>query len=1144
MDNQVTSHPSDNSLLAFDLGKLDEDRAETVSAHLEHCAQCRKQVESQYGDDFLARLRLAHGPGTTPAPGKPMEETLIDPRLPQPESASPIAELPPELINHPQYEILRELGRGGMGVVYLAKNRLMKRHEVLKVVNQHVLQHAGGKERFLREIQSAARLHHPNVVTAYSVLPLGDLLALAMEYIPGEDLAKVVAARGPLPVAPACDYIRQAALGLQHAFEKRMVHRDIKPQNLILYHEGEKKQIKILDFGLAKVMHEETKSGLTSTGQAMGTPEFMAPEQCLDAASADIRADIYSLGCTLYFLLTGTVPFPGKSMYEILHAQQTREAKPVNRGRPDIPLKLVGIVRKMMAKRISDRYQTPLDVALALEPFVDSRGEGPGESVAPARPGTRRRRVGRTGAELSTVVPKKDTRVSPGGTKRSAGSQQTQPGFWSRQNRRRIVIASAALVIVLLATAIVRIVTNKGEIVVEVDAPGVEITVKENGATIQDRPGQREIALSAGEHALRIELKDRNGDTSFVTRNLTVKRGSKEIIHVQYQLANAKPDESKVDQPPSYKPEQPIANAPLPAAKVIAADPSLTFDLRDGLKMEFVRIPAGEFMMGKPDSEPPAREDEKSTAPRGWRTQEERKERPSHRVAISKDFYMAKYPVTQEQYSKLMGRNPSYFSATGGGKAKVEGMDTDRFPVETVSWQEAQEFCRKLSELTGRPCTLPTEAQWEYACRGGTTTPFYFGTSCNGTQVNCRGSYPFGTAEKGPYLERTCPVGSYPANPFGLYDMCGNVCQWCQDYCDAQPYDLSVSVDPQGPAYGPMRVERGGGWDHECWGCRSAYRAGNGAANRYNNTGFRVVFAPGGNGASLRQSPAPDMPTPASLDTGAPAEAKRSHDRLELGNGLKMEFARIPAGEFSMGASDSDSVPHADNEKPQHKVKISRPFYMAIYPVTQEQYMKVMGLNPAEFSATGRGERQVQGMDTGRFPVENASWDDAQEFCRRLSQRTGRFCTLPTEAQWEYACRAGTSTPFYFGTWANGAQGNCNGNQPCGTKEKGPYLGRTCPVGSYPPNPWGLHDMHGNVCQWCLDYWGERYYSVSPAVDPTGPADGSTPVSRQSTGTWHKDCRVLRGGSWNDPPLGSAWRGPWMPFVRNLKFGFRVVCPE
>src|ERR1700730_9644050 len=291
----------------------------------------------------------------------------------------PLPALPPERASHPQYEMVRELGRGGMGVVYLARNRLLARLEVLKVVNKDILERSGGKERFLREIQSAAMLNHPNVVAAYSALPVGELLVFAMEYIEGEDLAKLAKERGPLPVLNPCYYVQQAALGLQHAFEKKMVHRDIKPQNLILAREGKKHVIKVLDFGLAKVKREtDQDSELTGTGKMLGTPDYIAPEQTLDATSADTRADIYSLGCTLYFLLTCHAPFRAKSLYEILQAHQTMQVRPLNLERADVPVELAAVGAKMMAKDPAKRYQKPVEVAQALMPFIK-----PGTKSAP-----------------------------------------------------------------------------------------------------------------------------------------------------------------------------------------------------------------------------------------------------------------------------------------------------------------------------------------------------------------------------------------------------------------------------------------------------------------------------------------------------------------------------------------------------------------------------------------------------------------------------------------------------------------------------------------------------------------------------------------------------------------------------------------
>ena len=215
-----------------------------------------------------------------------------------------------------------------MGVVYLAHNKLMGRDEVLKVMGRHIMERPGVFDRFLREIRAVATLRHPNIVTAYHATRVGDSIVFAMEYVEGLDLARMVKAKGPMQVAYACNFIYQAARGLQHAHEKGMVHRDIKPGNLMLSPKGDRATIKILDFGLAKVTREQkVDAALTSEGQALGTPDFIAPEQIVDAQRADIRADIYSLGGTLYYLLAGRPPFQADSLYDMYQAHISREAE-------------------------------------------------------------------------------------------------------------------------------------------------------------------------------------------------------------------------------------------------------------------------------------------------------------------------------------------------------------------------------------------------------------------------------------------------------------------------------------------------------------------------------------------------------------------------------------------------------------------------------------------------------------------------------------------------------------------------------------------------------------------------------------------------------------------------------------------------
>jgi serine/threonine protein kinase len=435
MEARRATHPSADVLKAFGLGKLDAASAGTVMDHLDLCADCRKEVAALSGDDFLARIRRARGRSSTPAPADTPSDSVAGrkPPLPPPSRQTAVPNLPAELAANPQYEVLRELGRGGMGVVYLARNKLMDRLEVLKVVNKALLDRPGAVERFLREIRSAAKLSHVNVVAAYSALQLGDLLAFAMEYVEGEDLAALVKSRGPLPVPHACYYVQQAALGLQHAFEKKMVHRDIKPQNLMLAREGRKHVVKVLDFGLAKVKSEKADdTGLTGEGKMLGTPDYIAPEQTLDAARADIRADVYSLGCTLYYLLTGAAPFKGRSLYEVLQAHHSLEARPLNLARPEVPEELAAVVRKMMAKEPARRYQTPAEVAQALSVFARQGAKG---AAAPKSP-----------PELSVGAPsaKPDPPVAPaaeGAERQGAVAEVAAPVAWETLTEESITSA-------------------------------------------------------------------------------------------------------------------------------------------------------------------------------------------------------------------------------------------------------------------------------------------------------------------------------------------------------------------------------------------------------------------------------------------------------------------------------------------------------------------------------------------------------------------------------------------------------------------------------------------------------------------------------------------------------------------------------
>jgi serine/threonine protein kinase len=274
-----------------------------------------------------------------------------------------------DLLDPARYRLVRELGRGGMGVVYLAHNLPMYRPEVLKVVAR-----AGAADRFATEIRAAARLAHPNVVAAFSTFRAGPLAVLAMEYVEGQDLGRVVDEAGPLPVPTAVGYVLQAAAALQHAHDRGMTHRDVKPSNLMLTPDG---TVKVLDFGLAKLARDGgSGTDPSARGRLLGTAGFMAPEQIRDPASADGRADVYSLGCTLYYLLAGGPPFPGHSLLAILAAHQAAPPPPL----PDLPPGLWPVIAKMLAKAPADRFPSPAAAAEALAPFAakERMGERPG----------------------------------------------------------------------------------------------------------------------------------------------------------------------------------------------------------------------------------------------------------------------------------------------------------------------------------------------------------------------------------------------------------------------------------------------------------------------------------------------------------------------------------------------------------------------------------------------------------------------------------------------------------------------------------------------------------------------------------------------------------------------------------------------
>ncbi|MCP4702648.1 MAG: SUMF1/EgtB/PvdO family nonheme iron enzyme [Gammaproteobacteria bacterium] len=445
--------------------------------------------------------------------------------------------------------------------------------------------------------------------------------------------------------------------------------------------------------------------------------------------------------------------------------------------------------------------------------------------------------------------------------------------------------------------------------------------------------------------------------------------------------------------------------------------------------------------------------------------------KPVHEVTLDA-FSIGRYPVSFDDYEQ-------FCTATGYEKPGDRGWGRSLRPVINVSWADAAAYCEWLSERTGAKYRLPTEAEWEYACRAGSETTYFFGDD-----EKRLGDYAWYSENS---ERKTHPVGEKSANAWGLHELYGNAWEWVHDWHVG--YLREAQTNPTGPERGSNRVVRGGGWGSTARYCRSAMRIRYGPGIRVFYLGFRLA----------RTHPLPSYPLFAPL--------AMIHDRLKDGSEAPVMVC-IPGGIFKMGDIQGGGE---DNEKPVHEVTLDV-FAIGRYPVTFDDYDKFC-------TATGRVKARDQGWGRNRHPVINVSWEDAAAYCEWLSEQTGAGYRLPTEAEWEYACRAESETAYYFGNDEQALTENAWYSENSGSK--------THPVGEKTANAWGLYELSGNVCEWVQDLYAE--YSEEAQTNPTGPETGSR--------------RVMRGGSWLDDAGGcrSAYRGLWRPVIRDHNLGFRLA---
>lgn len=512
-------------------------------------------------------------------------------------------------------------------------------------------------------------------------------------------------------------------------------------------------------------------------------------------------------------------------------------------------------------------------------------------------------------------------------------------------------------------------------------------------------------------------------------------------------------------------------------------------EVTNAIGQKLVLLPPGEFMMGSPDTEA-------QRTPKG---------ETLHRARITKPFYMAAYEVTQDEFNRIMGYNPSYRAARVARMKQNYDVDTSRFPVERVSWNEAVEFCRRLSELpaekaAGRVYRLPTEAQWEYACRAGTTTAFPFGPALNGRQANVHGGVPYGTTEAGPSLNRPATVGSYPANAFGLYDMIGNMWEWCADRYGADYYATAPVDDPAGPTEGPAHVIRGGAWRYPPAFCRAAMRYAYDPRIRAYDLGFRV---------------ATDVPS------GPLAPAAKQTATSPAGKTQPVSTARA-AGEAAL---TTGSLPAKGTAWTSPAVGMEfawiQPLEMwvAKYETTNGEYRKK---DPAH----NNGKFLTHDLNGDRQPVAMVSLRDATAYAEWLTQRDreqgrlpeGYHYRLPFEKEWLAFARCGQDVEFPWGNGWPPTVGNYRGQEAEGRGEKidtlrDPYP-VACDVENSGRNSWGLYGVGGNVWEACRGDCG----------DP--------------------ECGAWRGGSWDSGTPGllrCTFRSVGIPEYRFINYGFRLV---
>ncbi|BBM85809.1 bifunctional serine/threonine-protein kinase/formylglycine-generating enzyme family protein [Candidatus Uabimicrobium amorphum] len=627
----------------------------------------------------------------------------------------------------PNYKIEAEIGRGGMGIVYLGSHEFLKRKAAIKIINDTSSKNENQVQRFLQEASIVAQWKHDNIALVYDMgkNQKGDYY-FAMEYLSGETLEELIAQRAlsiKRSIDIICDVLR--ALDYVHNYDPVIIHRDIKPANIMVDEQG---CVKLMDFGLAKI---EDVGSFTSDSVTLGSPYYMSLEQALSSKTVDARTDIYSTGVVFYEMLTGNVPFKGDSLTSTLLLIARGEYPKPSELNPQIPPELEKICLKAMSLDVETRYQTTAEMLEDLQNF--------------SMPTTRNNSIDTTTGKMASPPPKEENDV---------------------KNAETVVDRSVSI---------------DEESVIDMPLPSLSQTqVKRCPQVIENvRKESQKINLPPMEQSVW-DVCWKKTYFNFTEEVWVRLPFLKQMEYAQkYQYWYAKKH-----------------GLGLTMQENEHATPFV-----------FKLIPPGKFWMGSPKREYRHCDDE-----------------ILHKVLISDYFWISETPVTQEQWKSIMIYNPSQFK-------------NEKAPVEKVSWND----CKKFFQVLGNKFKLPTEAQWEYACRGGTTAPFNLGFDIKSSKVNFNGHYPYRDSEPQEYREQTISVKTLKnQNSWGCYDFHGSVWEWCNSWYGAYPQ--KEIINPEGPSSGTKRVLRGGCWDSVAESCRSAKRISSHPHAASSIDGFRIVL--------------------------------------------------------------------------------------------------------------------------------------------------------------------------------------------------------------------------------------------------------------------------------------------------------------